>query len=65
MSHRVTMTRTRLIEEKVVVSVDATEADDASATAKHLIDSGCAKWKYNRTLETSHTSVDTQELPRA
>lgn len=61
MKHRVTLTRTRTVEEKVVVVITAPKPDDALDVVLFRIGNKTLTWKYNKTINTSDAEVDIQE----
>lgn len=58
MNYRVTLTRARVIEEKIKVIASAANSEDAIADCQHLVVGNLVDWEYSRTLETSATSVE-------
>jgi hypothetical protein len=58
----VTLTRKRVIEEKIVNVVEAIHPDDALAVTEQLIRCDKLQWTYNRTLETEELGVDIKEV---
>ena len=57
LTHRVVLTRQRVIEEQVITKTTAPDKDEALAATQHLLDGGLLQWKYKRTVETSTPNV--------
>lgn len=62
MSHRVVITRQRIVEEKCVIQADSSDVKDAIAASKHLIDGGVVEWQYNRTIDVTKPEVEISEI---
>lgn len=58
----VVVKRRRVIEEKVEQVITADSTDDAIAACNFLIDTGKLTWRYNKTIETSATSVEVKSI---
>ena len=62
MSKKITLTRKRLVEEKVVAVVSAADPKDAIAACHDLLEGHEIDWKYNKTLETSNERITISEM---
>jgi hypothetical protein len=62
LSKQVTLTRKRLIEEKIVHEVNAANPEEAIAATKQLIRSNKLNWKYTKTLQEVPLAVDVKEV---
>lgn len=62
MSQKVTLTRKRVIEEKVEATISVADPGDAVAVCHHLLEGEQLDWKYSRTLELSQESVNVKEV---
>lgn len=64
MNHRVTLTRTRKIEEKVIADVNASNPADAVSAALHLLNGNQIDWKYSKTIEVGQQVITIKEAKR-
>lgn len=62
MSHKVTLTRQRVVEETAETEVSASNPADAVAVCNHLVEGHKVPWKYSRTIETTEPSVAVKEV---
>lgn len=62
MSHRVTLTRRRTIEEKATTDVSASDPATAVSTAIHLVNNNQVDWKYDKTINTTQQVIQVKEI---